>query len=118
MRWRVLAWTYDDWLNRWPSLGGDEWFRRTVVLPWPFASRVDEDGDRLYRALVLVIRPWWLTRDARHADVRAFIRYERRWADGLAQIPRGASDDEFDARFRAAEQMAGPRPPFPRAWDV
>lgn len=81
------VWSYDDWEGRFPSLGGDEYRRRTLVLPNPFkVNEVDPDDGAEYRsALVMVIAPWWASfsvlsaayrREAREAraEMRAFIR--------------------------------------------
>lgn len=80
------VWSYDDWEGRFPSLGGDEYYRRTLVLPNPFkVNEVDPDDGAKYRsALVAVIAPWWASfhifsagyrREAREAraQMRAFI---------------------------------------------
>ncbi|AHZ95504.1 hypothetical protein SEA_JALFARM20_47 [Mycobacterium phage JalFarm20] len=32
------VWTYKHWTGRVVSLGGDEWFRRTIVLRLPFTT--------------------------------------------------------------------------------
>lgn len=110
-----LAWTYDSWLGRWPSTGGDERYRGTLVLPWPFRPRLDEDGDRLYRALVVVTRPWWLCRDALRRDYRRWVRWERGLDAALADV-RWEADDAEEQWSRCHDlylAAAGARPAPP-----
>lgn len=33
------AWTYDNWEGEHFVIGGDEWYRRTLVLRLPFTTR-------------------------------------------------------------------------------
>lgn len=94
-----LVWTYKEWLGRWPSLGSDEYWRHTVVLPWPVAVGTDEDGDPLYRALVFVYKPWWLCRMALSREGRAYIRWDR--AVTKATMPLVDDDDDDDEAWNA-----------------
>lgn len=77
-----LAWTYKAWAGVFPSMGSDELYRHTLVIPNPFViSEVDEkDGTKYHPALVLVVAPWWLCRHILDADYRETARRERRIA--------------------------------------
>jgi len=72
---KKLAWT-TRWTERRPAISGDEWWRTTLVLPCPVGARTDEDGTD-WPALVVVVGPWWLCRDALRPDYRAWIRWHR-----------------------------------------
>lgn len=59
MRIRPVAWLYRaSWGERRPSIGGDEYGRHTVVVPWPITRRRDELGYPLCSALVVAL-PWF-----------------------------------------------------------
>lgn len=73
------VWSYNDWDGILPSLGGDEYYRRTLVLPNPFrVNEVDEkDGAKYRSALILVIAPWWATLSVFSATYRRETRAAR-----------------------------------------
>jgi hypothetical protein len=76
-----LAWTYNAWGSRFPSLSTDEFARHTLVLPNPFkVAEVDNDGTKYHPALVLVIAPWWMCRQVFSAEYRETTRRERQIA--------------------------------------
>lgn len=104
-----------DWTGRWPSLGSDEFFRHTLVLPWPVVSprRVDEEGTPYFRALVLVVRPWWLCVAARHKDARDYIRHERALNAALQMLPEDFTDEQFNDLVDFFDEI---RPPWPKSW--
>jgi hypothetical protein len=73
------VWSYDDWEGIFPSLSGDEYYRRTLVLPNPFrVNEVDKgDGAKYRSALILVIAPWWATLSVFSATYRSETRAAR-----------------------------------------
>ncbi len=99
---RRMWWTYREWCGRWPTLGVDEWQRRTLVVPWPWTRRIDSDeGWALHRAVTIVVGPWWATREVRRASYRRWVH----WTRALVAELRDASEDDVDrvyARFVAA----------------
>jgi hypothetical protein len=71
-----LFWAYKEWGARFPSFGGDEYCRHTLVLPHPFkvTSFDEEDGTKYRPALVLVIAPWWACRHIFDSEYRREAR--------------------------------------------
>lgn len=123
-----LVWTYDSWEGRWPSTGSDEWYRHTVVLPIPFTRHQEhgvfleeeEDYDA-WRAIVIVVRPWWLCHHALKRDYRAHVRWQRgmehalrdsNWFDYVVSDPELA-DALFDRTYDEYCAAAGPQPELP-----
>ena len=108
-----LIWTYRDWCSRWPSLGSDEFWRHTVVIPWPWTGRADpEDGEPLYRAVCLVVRPWWLCRYTVRSEQRRYVRWERGLSIALAVLTDDSTDEDFNRAYDGYLDRAGEQPPF------
>lgn len=76
---RNYVWSYKEWGARFPSLGSDELYRHTLVIPNPFkvVSVSEEDGTKYRPALVMVIAPWWFCRHIFDAEYRADARKAR-----------------------------------------
>lgn len=105
---RKIVWTL-RWDGLRPELSSDEWFRTTLVIPLPLASRVDEDGDRDWPAIVLAVAPWWATRLALAPDFRAWVRWHRAaWAAEYEVLHDEQAWDLVHAGFARIE------PPSPR----
>mgnify|MGYP005982344133 FL=1 len=104
----ALVWGYWQWSGRWPSRGGDELWRHTVVLPYPFhVTYTDpENGFKYYPALVIVIAPWWLCPMAWSRDGARYIRYERKVNKMFL-----ATDEDEIAGF---DEIMANRPPYPK----
>jgi len=115
-----LMWLSQDWLDGRPSRGGDEMYRHTVVLPLPWTRHtvvVDEDepSENAWRALVVVVAPWWACRSVRHADYRRWVRWERAVNRHLYQRWDDLDDEEIDQMLGALEEV---RPPLPQCFNV
>lgn len=94
-----LFWTYKEWGARFPSFGGDEFFRHTLVLPHPFkVTSVEEDGTVYRPALVLVVAPWWACRHIFDQEYREEARASREEHRRLF-AEWDAEDDDEDFRL-------------------
>ncbi|MGO1562642.1 hypothetical protein CZ771_09540 [Actinomycetales bacterium JB111] len=100
------------WMLRWaslrPSLSGDEWYRRTLVVPIPFGSTVGDDGDRDWPALVIAVAPWWACREALRRDYREYVRWERDRT--VAQYAVIDDDVAWNLVYDAFERTRPPEP--------
>lgn len=122
-----LAWSMGAWCGRWPSFGGDEYLRKTLVLPWPFPKDLTGEADwwrelreacgfdAEYHAVCIVIRPWWLTKCALRKDYRAWARHQRAEASFDESMPNPAPAGWFDEQ-RDVWLKDHPEPPEPRCF--
>jgi hypothetical protein len=108
----MIIWFYSQWCARWPSLGSDEWFRHTVVIPWPWTSRTDDDGDPLYRAVCVVVAPWWLCRYIFSPEHRRYARWQRGLQVALGTLPEPWTSEAFDVAYDGYIAAVGEQPPF------
>jgi hypothetical protein len=111
-----LAWIEREWCSRRPSIEGDEFMRRTFVLPWPVAREIGEGGDPMCRALVLVISPWWATRQVFDPTFRAYVRWLRGYYRALYAVWDPDAPDGEEVWNQVYDEWEPLRPPTPRGW--
>lgn len=99
-----------EWTKRWPSISSDEFFWMTLVFPFPWTKRQDEDGDLAYTALVVRVLPWWLSEAWWDREVRVYIRRERAFHKLLYKYAPDPDDAEWDKKYDAAWTLVGPPP--------